>query len=166
MPRELLRGEDKLKRGSTLKGKNLLSIDKSPFQKGINYVHESKLDVTNALPCQKCTKCLKLNNYWSDCKCVYFICVHALDWWSDSRFDSCRFHLYSFMEIDHEIFSMVISSLPLIQGGQLSVSGERICGERGLILSLPRAKCGWVKWPAGQALKCWLGYTCFSAKPG
>ena len=31
------------------------------------------------------------------------------------------------MEIDHEIFSMVILSLPLIQGGQLSVSGERMC---------------------------------------
>ena len=30
------------------------------------------------------------------------------------------------MEIDHEIFSMVIPSLPLIQEGQLSVSGERI----------------------------------------
>ena len=31
------------------------------------------------------------------------------------------------MEIDHEIFSMVILSLPLIQEGQLSVSGERMC---------------------------------------
>ena len=34
---------------------------------------------------------------------------------------------HSFMEIDHEIFSMVILSLPLIQEGQLSVSGERMC---------------------------------------
>ena len=33
---------------------------------------------------------------------------------------------HSFMEIDHEIFSMVILSLPLIQEGQLSVSGERM----------------------------------------
>ena len=32
-----------------------------------------------------------------------------------------------FMEIDHEIFSTVILSLPLIQEGQLSVSGERMC---------------------------------------
>ena len=31
------------------------------------------------------------------------------------------------MEIDHEIFSMVILSLPLIQEGQLSVFGERMC---------------------------------------
>ena len=28
---------------------------------------------------------------------------------------------------DHEIFSTVIRSLPLIQEGQLSVSGERMC---------------------------------------
>ena len=33
----------------------------------------------------------------------------------------------SFMEIGHEVFSAVIRSLPLIQEGQLSVSGERIC---------------------------------------
>ena len=32
-----------------------------------------------------------------------------------------------FVEIDHEIFSTVILSLPLIKEGQLSVSGERIC---------------------------------------
>ena len=34
---------------------------------------------------------------------------------------------HSFEEIDQEIFSMVILSLPLIQEGQLSVSGERMC---------------------------------------
>ena len=34
---------------------------------------------------------------------------------------------HSFVEIDHEIFSMVILSLPLIQEGQLSVSGDRMC---------------------------------------
>ena len=33
----------------------------------------------------------------------------------------------SFVEIDYEIFSTVILSLPLIQEGQLSVSGERMC---------------------------------------
>ena len=32
-----------------------------------------------------------------------------------------------FVEIDHEIFSTVVLSLPLIQEGQLSVSGERLC---------------------------------------
>ena len=34
---------------------------------------------------------------------------------------------HSFVEIDHEIFPTVILSLSLIQGGQLSVSGERMC---------------------------------------
>ena len=34
---------------------------------------------------------------------------------------------HSFVEVDYEIFSMVTLSLPLIQEGQLSVSGERMC---------------------------------------
>ena len=34
---------------------------------------------------------------------------------------------HSFVRFDHEIFSRVILSLPLIQEGQLSVSGERMC---------------------------------------
>ena len=34
---------------------------------------------------------------------------------------------HSFVESDHEIFSTVILSLPLIQERQLSVSGERMC---------------------------------------
>ena len=43
------------------------------------------------------------------------------------RFNPRRGRQHSFVEIDHEIFSMVILSLPLIQEGQLSVSGERMC---------------------------------------
>ena len=31
------------------------------------------------------------------------------------------------LEIDHEIFSTTISYLPLIQAGQLSISGEGMC---------------------------------------
>ena len=42
-------------------------------------------------------------------------------------FNPRRGRQHSFVEIDHEIFSTVILSLPLIQEGQLSVSGERIC---------------------------------------
>ena len=34
---------------------------------------------------------------------------------------------YSFMEIGPEIISTAVLSLPLIQVGQLSVTGERIC---------------------------------------
>ena len=46
---------------------------------------------------------------------------------SDARptCDQVRFHWvrqHSFMEIDHEIFSMAILFFPLIQEGQLSVS--------------------------------------------
>ena len=43
------------------------------------------------------------------------------------RFNPCRGRQHSFVEIDREIFSTVILSLPLIQEGQLSVSGERMC---------------------------------------
>ena len=43
------------------------------------------------------------------------------------RFNPHQGRQHSFMEIDHEIFSMVILSLQLIQEGQLLVSGERMC---------------------------------------
>ena len=50
------------------------------------------------------------------------------DWRPGGRgFNPCRGRQHSFMEIDHEIFSTFILSLPLIQEGQLSVSGERMC---------------------------------------
>ena len=52
----------------------------------------------------------------------------ASDWRPGGRgFNPCRGRQHSFVEIDHEIFSTVILSLPLIQKGQLSVSGERMC---------------------------------------
>ena len=58
--------------------------------------------------------------------------VAQLDVPSDWRPGGCRFNprrgwQHSFMEIGNEIFSTVILSLPLIQEGQLSVSGERMC---------------------------------------
>ena len=34
---------------------------------------------------------------------------------------------HSFVKIDHELLSTVILPLPLIQEGQLSVSGESLC---------------------------------------
>ena len=50
------------------------------------------------------------------------------DWRSGDRvFNPCQGRQHSFVETDHEIFSSVILSLPLIQEGQLSVSGERMC---------------------------------------
>ena len=52
----------------------------------------------------------------------------ASDWRSGGRgFNPSRGRQHSFTEIDHEILSTVILSLPLIQEGQLSVSGERMC---------------------------------------
>ena len=58
--------------------------------------------------------------------------VARLDAPSDWRpggpgFNPRRGWQHSFVETDFEIFSMVILSLPLIQEGQLSVSGERMC---------------------------------------
>ena len=55
-------------------------------------------------------------------------------------FDHCQIRQQSFVEIVHEIFSMVILSLLLIQEGQFLLSGELMClitGEplRGVILS-------------------------------
>ena len=50
------------------------------------------------------------------------------DWRPGGRgFNPLRGRQHSFVEIDCEIFSTVILSLPLIQEGQLSVSGERMC---------------------------------------
>ena len=52
----------------------------------------------------------------------------ASNWRPGGRgFDPRRGRQHSFVEIDHEIFSTVILSLPLIQEGQLSVSGEKMC---------------------------------------
>ena len=58
--------------------------------------------------------------------------VAQLDAPSDWRpgvhgFNLRRGRQHSFVEIDHEIFSTVILSLPPIHEGQLSVSGERMC---------------------------------------
>ena len=49
------------------------------------------------------------------------------DWRPGGRgFNTRRGRQNSFVEIDHEIFSTVILSLPVIQDGHLSVSGERM----------------------------------------
>ena len=50
------------------------------------------------------------------------------DWRPGGRgFKPRRVRQHSLVEIDQEILSTVILSLPLIQEGQLSVSGERMC---------------------------------------
>ena len=50
------------------------------------------------------------------------------DWRPGGRgFNPLRGRQHSFVELDHEVYSTVILSLPLIQEGQLSVSGKRMC---------------------------------------
>ena len=52
----------------------------------------------------------------------------ASGWWSGGcGLDLCRVGNILSWRFDHEIFSTVILFLPLIQEGQLSISGERIC---------------------------------------
>ena len=72
--------------------------------------------------------------YLELCHCIWPgpASVAQLDVPSDWRPGGCGFNprrgwQHSFVEIDCEIFSTVILSLLLIQEGQLSVSGERIC---------------------------------------
>ena len=70
--------------------------------------------------------------YFSFLTSTYPASVAQLDAPSDWRPGGCGFNprrgrQHSFVEIDHEIFSTVILSLPLIQEEQLSVSGERMC---------------------------------------
>ena len=51
------------------------------------------------------------------------------------------------MEIGHEIISTAILSLPLIQKGQLSVTGERMCPELLPRRLVPKSEtCGFNSW--------------------
>ena len=81
-------------------------------------------------------KCIRLDRLFRDLK--HYVCLYPTasvaqldapsDWRPGGRgFNPRRGLQHSFVEIDHEIFSMVILSLPLIQEGQLSVSGDRMC---------------------------------------
>ena len=78
---------------------------------------------------------ISLTNGWNLTKLAQIpqpAAVAQLDAQSDWRpggrgFNRHRGRQHSFVEIDHEIFSMVILSFPLIQEGQLSVSGKRMC---------------------------------------
>ena len=59
-------------------------------------------------------------------------------WYADGRgFDP--FWQHAFVEFGHEIISTAILFLPLIQEGQLSVTGERMCT---LPRRLAQEQCG------------------------
>ena len=49
------------------------------------------------------------------------------DWYSGGRDLDPHVRQHSFVQMGHEIISTAIISLPLIQVGQLSVTGERMC---------------------------------------
>ena len=51
----------------------------------------------------------------------------ASAWYVDGRGFHPHILQHSFVEIDHEIISTSILSLPLIQEGQLSITGKRMC---------------------------------------
>ena len=79
------------------------------------------------------------NEFWNDWRQIYprtRLCIMCLGdsvgCASNWRPGGCGFdprwgRQHSFVEIEHEIFSMVILSHSLIPEGQLSVSGERMC---------------------------------------
>ena len=91
----------------------------------------------------------------------------ASDWRSGVwEFDPHRVWQHSFKAIDHEIFFMVILSLPLIQEGHLSVSGERIrkrTGEPLRRLILPQLKIGDYSGPTSLTAKKKNGSVYFSS---
>ena len=78
------------------------------------------------------THLITVTNLWSWYDHIEPASVAQMDapsnWRPGGRgFNPRRGRQHSFVEIDREIFSTVILSLPLIQEGQLSVSGERMC---------------------------------------
>ena len=76
---------------------------------------------------QEATKIVSSGRIWQEYQ------MYAPSDWRPGgrRFNPRRGRQHSFVEIDHEIFSTVILSLPLIQEGQLSVSGKRMCNNTG-----------------------------------
>ena len=70
---------------------------------------------------------MSMNRECSDVSLVAQLAAPS-DWRPGGHgFIPCRGRQHSVGAIDHAIFSTVILSLPLIQEGQLSVSGKRMC---------------------------------------
>ena len=76
----------------------------------------------------RCTNLVKAHPFILEMPALVAQLDAPSDWRPGGRgFNPRRGQQHSFEEIDHEIFSTVILSLLLIQEGQLSVSGERMC---------------------------------------
>ena len=72
-----------------------------------------------------CT-CVIWEGQWDAARCSSSVgCMFT--WYADSRGFNPYVRQHSFVEIVHGIISTAILSLPLIQKGQLSVTGERVC---------------------------------------
>ena len=110
--------------------------------------HKQKKNCGRGTVSRKTTRGLKLVlaglSRWLSCIHIRLMIRRLVAWPLPGR-------QHSFVEIDREIFSTVILSLPLIQEGQLPVSGERMCTKTG-------------EPPRGLSLSCksvvnWLGST-------
>ena len=78
----------------------------------------------------------------------------ACAWYADGRGFDPPVQQHSFMEIGHEIISIAVLPLPLIQVRQLSVTAERLYTK---YTKLAQEKCGWVNWPSRHNHSYWLG---------
>ena len=98
------------------------------FQKGFNMWSKQEVPKVGCFPCENCQTQQRISS-------PYKICLGRPRWLSLMyiRLVIRRLRVrlppgwQQFLEIDHEIFSMVTLSFPLIQEGHLSVSGERMC---------------------------------------
>ena len=96
-------------------GENSIVLEKTPFRREL--MTESPPQYLYQFPL--CTTDLPVSVAQLDA---------PFDWRpGGSGFNPRRGRQQSFVGIDHEIFSTVILCLPMIQEGQLSVSGERMC---------------------------------------
>ena len=106
----------------------------------VDFNSDCRVDCNHECPVDGLTVIMQLTDHDCALNCDHDYAVNCdpeasvahMDAPSDWRpggcwFSPCQGRQHSFAEIDHEVFSMVILSLQLIQEGQLSVSGKRIC---------------------------------------
>ena len=111
---------------------NMIFYMITELKQRVTCLHGS-IQLTAWFPHKYPTSILTVNKFCaSHCSKLMPASVAQLDAPSDWRpggrgFNPRRGRQHSFVEIDHEIFSTVILSHPLIQEGQFSVSGERMC---------------------------------------
>ena len=116
-------------------GSKIFPLRVDPFSEGDLVCRKAKRKLRKSSPISKIAKnsiqslYICIEQYHKTCLPASVAQLDApSDWRPGGRgFNPRRGRQHSFMEIDREIFSTVILSLPLIQEGQLSVSGEKMC---------------------------------------